>query len=49
MDRELTETTSTVKAVPTSGSLDRNSKNPGNMMSTYGLLSDLGLDQLQHP
>ena len=37
------------KAVPTSRSLDTNSKNPGNVMSTYGLLSDLGFDQLQHP
>ena len=24
-------------------------QNPGNVISTYGLLSDLGLDQLQHP
>ena len=37
------------KAVPKSGSLDRSTQNPGNAMSTHGLLQDLGLDQLQHP
>ena len=37
------------KAVLKSGSLDTNTQNPGNAMSTHHFLLDLGLDQLQHP
>ena len=37
------------KAVPASRSLNTTSKVPVNVISTYGLLSDLGLDQLQNP
>ena len=36
-------------AVPKSRPLDTKTQNPGNMMSTHGLLKDLGLAQLQHP
>ena len=36
------------KAVPASWIIGYN-QNPENTISTYGLLSDLGLDQLEHP
>ena len=37
------------KAVPKSRSLDTKTPNPGNTMSTHGLLQDVGLDWLQYP
>ena len=46
-DSESTEATSTVKSSSKTGSLDK-TQNPGNAVSTYGLLYDLGMGQLQH-
>ena len=49
MDRELTEATDTVKSSSCIWIIGDNLQNPGNAISTYGLLADLGLYQLQHP
>ena len=48
MDGELTEATYTVKSSSCIQIIGCN-QIPGNVISTYGLLSDWGLDQLQHP
>ena len=48
-DGELTEATDTVKSSSCIRIIGYNFPNPGNVISTYGLLSDLGLDQLQYP
>ena len=47
-DRESTEATDMVKGSSCIQIIGYN-ENPGNAIGTYGLLSDLGLDQLQHP
>ena len=49
VDGESTEATSTVKNSSYIQITGWKIQNPGNVMSTCGLLSDLGLDQLQHP
>ena len=49
MDGEWTEATNTVKCSSCIWIIGYKFQNPGNTISTYGLLSDLGLDQLQHP
>ena len=49
MDGESTEVTDTVKSSSCIQIIEYNLQNPRNMISTYGLLSGLGLDQLQHP
>ena len=46
---ESTEATNTVKSRSCIWIIWHNFQNQGNMISTYGLLSDFGLDQLQHP
>ena len=48
MDGESTEATDTVKSSSCIHIIGYN-QNPGHVISTYGLLSDLDLDQLQHP
>ena len=49
MDGELTEARDTVKSSSCIWINGYKLQNPGNAISTYGLLSDLGLDQLQYP
>ena len=49
MEGELTEATSMVKSSSYIWMIGWTFQNPGNIKGTYGLLSDLGLDQLQHP
>ena len=48
-DGESTEATNTVKSSSCIQGIGHNFQNPRNVISTYGLLSDLGLDQLQYP
>ena len=48
-DGESMETTNTVKSSSYIWIIGYKFQNPGNTISTYGVLSDLGLDQLQHP
>ena len=49
IDGESTEATDTVKSSSCIQIIGYKCQNPGNAISTYGLLSDLGLDQVQHP
>ena len=48
MDGESTEVTGTVKSSSCIQIIGY-AQNPGNTISIYGLLSDLGLDQWQQP
>ena len=48
-DGELTEATDTIESNSSIWIIGYKNQNPRNVMSTHGLLPDLGLDQLQHP